>query len=449
VRAVTRTQTPPFALPVVLVTGLALISAYVVGLFVLMETTPYDVWGALVLAPILIAVTVPALARQAAREGDRTLFRLLLLALFLKLGGTAARHFVAFGLYGGVADAAGYHEWGARLAEQFWRGDFATGLPNLSSTHFIRFLTGLVYSVIGPTELGGFLFYSWLGFWGLFLFYRAFVITVPETRARTYARLLFFMPSLLFWPSSIGKEAWMMLTLGLACFGIAKLLRGEVMGGVLPTVLGLWLAAIVRPHVAGMVAVAAAVAVLVRRPSLELRQLAPAVKVVSLAAVLVVASVLVLRTDRFLQGAGIETEGGVTSTLEGVNERTSEGGSEFASSVVDRPMRAPIALVTVLYRPFVFEAHNTQALLSAVEAMVLLTITLLRWRSVAAALRTVRRVPYLAFVLAYSAMFVVGFSSIANFGILARQRVQLYPLFLVLLCLPTPGSRTAHGDGGA
>ena len=33
---------------------------------------------------------------------------------------------------------------------------------------------------------------------------------------RRYALLVLFLPSLLFWPSSIGKEAWMTLALGLA-----------------------------------------------------------------------------------------------------------------------------------------------------------------------------------------------------------------------------------------
>jgi hypothetical protein len=50
-------------------------------------------------------------------------------------------------------------------------------------------------------------------------------------------------------------------------------------------------------------------------------------------------------------------------------------------------------------------------------------------------------------VLAYSAMFVVGFSSIANFGILARQRVQLYPLLLVLLAVRPAEARDAAGPG--
>jgi hypothetical protein len=31
---------------------------------------------------------------------------------------------------------------------------------------------------------------------------------------------------------------------------------------------------------------------------------------------------------------------------------------------------------------------------------------------------------------------VIAFSAIANFGILARERDQLFPFFFVLLCMP-------------
>jgi hypothetical protein len=46
-------------------------------------------------------------------------------------------------------------------------------------------------------------------------------------------------------------------------------------------------------------------------------------------------------------------------------------------------------------------------------------------------------------VLVYAAGFVVAFASIANFGILARERVQLLPFFLVLLAVPVARSRPA------
>jgi hypothetical protein len=48
-----------------------------------------------------------------------------------------------------------------------------------------------------------------------------------------------------------------------------------------------------------------------------------------------------------------------------------------------------------------------------------------------------------AFVLVYSGLFVVAFSSIANFGILARERTQLLPFFLVLLAVPASRPRPA------
>ena len=47
-----------------------------------------------------------------------------------------------------------------------------------------------------------------------------------------------------------------------------------------------------------------------------------------------------------------------------------------------------------------------------------------------------RRSPYLAFCVSYVLLFVVAFSSFGNFGILTRQRVQVFPFFLVLLAVP-------------
>ena len=43
------------------------------------------------------------------------------------------------------------------------------------------------------------------------------------------------------------------------------------------------------------------------------------------------------------------------------------------------------------------------------------------------------QVPYVAYALTYTIMFVIAFSSIANFGILTRQRTQVLPLVVVLV----------------
>jgi hypothetical protein len=418
------------------VLGVAVIAAAVL---LLLGETSYDVWGGVIVAPILVAVAVPALRRQAVREGSERIFAILLGALVLKLAAALVRHFVAFSVYGGVADAAGYDGWGGRLSEGFWRGDFATGLNSLSGTDFIRFLTGLVYTFTGRTILGGFLVFSWIGFWGLFLFYRAFDIAVPEGRRLTYAKLVFFLPSLLYWPSSIGKEAWMMLSLGFIAFGAARVLTGRMWRGVPWLALGLWFASIVRPHVAAMAGVALAAAFVIRRPRVELRQLAPLVKAASLIVVVVVASVLVVRTDRYLHDTVVRgPSGGVTSILTGVADRTSGGGSSFAPSIFESPLRAPIAAVTVVFRPLLVDATNVQSLFSAFEGTFLLMLSLIRYRWVFTALGSMRRQPFVALALVYTALFIFGFSAIANFGLLARERVQLLPFYLIFLSIPPP-----------
>lgn len=407
-----------------------------VGLLLFSGSPAFDTWSAMILLPVLVAVTLPFLARQANREGTPGLFWLLAVALLLKLIGSLVRYHAVYDVYEGGGDAVDYAEWGETLSAGFWSGNFETGLDGLTGTNFVRLLTGMIFTVIGPSAIGGFLVYSWLGFIGLFLFYRGFTMAVPEGRSRTYARLLFFLPSLLFWPSSIGKEAWMMFALGMASFGAARLFTGRMARGIVVMAVGLWLAALIRPHIAVLFAMAAVGAfVLQRRP--EARPGAKLGRAVVLAGLVAGSVFMAAQAEDFLVDAGLDTDQGVSSTLTQATERSAKGGSRFAPSVLGSPAQAPGAVVTVLYRPFVTEVDSAQSALAALEGTVLLLITLIRLPWLLAALRSVRRQPYVAYALANTSFLVLALSSFANFGILARQRVQLWPMFLVLLAVPS------------
>ena len=174
------------------------------------------------------------------------------------------RYWMAFGLYGGSSDAASYHGAGVLLAPMFRRGIYH-GLGEVSGTRFIEILTGQVYALIEPTRLGGFMVFSWFGFLGCYLFFRAFRTAYPEADGRRYARMVFFFPTLLFWPSSIGKEAWMTFGLGLAAWGAARVLTHRRFG-LVAVAAGLAATAEVRPHIALIFAVAVFLAMLLRRP---------------------------------------------------------------------------------------------------------------------------------------------------------------------------------------
>ena len=97
------------------------------------------------------------------------------------------------------------------------------------------------------------------------------------------------------------------------------------------------------------------------------------------------------------------------------------------------PAGVPAALVTVIFRPFPHEAHNLAARATALESVVLMGFTLMPLRGLLRLPTLIRGTPLVAYASIYVLMFVVAFSAVGNFGILVRQRTQLYPLLLILL----------------
>ena len=116
--------------------------------------------------------------------------------------------------------------------------------------------------------------------------------------------------------------------------------------------------------------------------------------------------------------------------------RTAQGGSAFGGAALSSPFGLPWAIVTVLFRPFPWEADSAQAIAAALEGLLFMYLT---WRyraSVLGSVRLIRRSPYVTWCIAYVLGYVVIFSGFSNFGILVRQRSLALPAFLVLLALP-------------
>ncbi|HUG84242.1 MAG TPA: hypothetical protein VMM13_06735, partial [Euzebya sp.] len=59
----------------------------------------------------------------------------------------------------------------------------------------------------------------------------------------------------------------------------------------------------------------------------------------------------------------------------------------------------------------------------------------------------ISRQPMLLAAVVFVLAFVVAFSIIGNFGILARQRVQVLPWLLMLLCAYAPGRSETSKPG--
>jgi hypothetical protein len=420
--------------------GFAAAAAYLILLALAMTRVSYDVWGALVVAPALTAGSLILLTRARRREVDPWIGKLLVVAFVTKMLGAVVRYAVTFEVYAGRADAGGYHGSGRRLAAAFWNGTwdqvYAAEVPKMGGTEFMRLVTGVVYIFTGPTKLGGFLVFSCLGFWGLYGFYRAFRIGFPEGDHRRYAVLLFFLPSLLYWPSSIGKEAWMLFTLGIAAWGAALVLRYRSRGYV---VLGLGLAgtAAVRPHITLLLFVALFIAYLWRRRSWVESHTGLLGRMAGIGLMVLVGGLVLTQAADFFHLQDLDPAG-VQQVLDRTQDQSSKGASQFSVSRPKSPGEYPDAVLTVLFRPYPWEAGNAQALVASVEGTLLALLFVVSLPRLARLPRLLVSTPYLLFAVAYILMFVFAFSSVGNFGIITRQRTQVFPFVLVLLALPLP-----------
>jgi hypothetical protein len=423
---------------------IGLATVYLLVLTFGMTRLSYDVWGGLVLGPLLGGLTLPVM-RRILRRDDPAIVNLITLAFLAKMAGTVFRYVVTFNIYG-YGDSEEYHLSGSRLAQAFWDGTFSEALqvevPDLIGTEFIRLTTGLIYVVIGPTLFGGFVVYAILAFWGLFFFYRAMRTAFPDADYTRYAKLLFFLPSLLYWPSSTGKDAWMLFVIGLATYGVALILRHNPLGYPYAG-FGLAGTALVRPHITLLLMGSLFVAYILRRRSWRESRLGPFGKWVGIAVMLGAGAMLLGQVATFFNLDSLDSQS-VDNVLTSTNENSSQGGSEFESVTPSSPAQYPLAVTTVLFRPFPWEAANSQMLSAAAEGFVLAVVFVLSWRRLVRVPGFIFRVPFLSFCVAYSAMFVFAFSTINNFGILTRQRTQLFPLVLVLLAVPRP--RIDDGD---
>lgn len=394
-----------------------LILAYLLATAASFEFRLFLLW-ALVAAVVAIGFFIKY------RVDGRRLWLVLAVGIVVKLLGSMARYQVIFGAYEGNADAGVYYSAGLEIARGLWRLDpsslLAQGSPPWG-TAFLRQVTGVLVSISGPSTQATFVLFAALAFLGVVLFASSYN-RIPGSNPTAYLAWLVLWPSMLFWPSSIGKEAFLIFCLGLAVWGYSRFPRPVSWPALIG---GLLLAGMVRPHIAGVAAVAmAAGAIMVRGRGLTGTWYFQAVVWVVAMGVTVYLSAGAL---------GIES----AETAVDLVEQQAAGsniGDSAAGDISISPLQIPSALLRALFRPFVWEANSPFMLVAALEVLVLVGLMVWRRRELWASLREWRHHRLigfsLSFVLLYSVM--LGFA-VSNLGILARQRVLLLPMLLLLL----------------
>ena len=370
--------------------GLLVVALVIMTVALVMDRVALDAIAGFITLLVLVVATMPAITWLARKEDDPRLVRVLSWGLAFTVGGTLVRYFVVTILYGDNADAGVYSDAAAEMVRLIKAGVFTVVPPGLESrppeSQRIALVLTAVYVLVGVSRWAGTFVFAWLAFGGRILLWRALKRAVPEADQHRYLLLVLFFPSLVFWPSSIGKEALMTFSIGLVSYGAAQLFSERVSWGSVFT-FGAGVAALlfVRPHMAAIAVAALGLASVVStlgglKRGTQLK--ATLLRAGALVLLVGIAVVVFTQTSQFLgdEDSGTSTSvntgeaTGVEGVLESTKAQTSIGGSVFDAPSVNSPLDLPWATVTVLFRPFPWEASSGTGLIAALEGLGLLVL---------------------------------------------------------------------------
>jgi hypothetical protein len=409
------------ALTIAAVSSLAAALAFgTLGLLGRQDTT----WG-LVLAPLFTFLASMAIHRWVKPFVGETTAAIILAGFGVRMLGAVPR------LMGG-ADSTAYQREGERIARSLRVLDFGveTG-RSIPGTGSVRYFSGLVNVLTGSSYIATFLVFTAIAFVGQVFLLFGVRRALNQKQFRVFAVIVMFSPTLAYWPSSIGKESLVLFGIGLGVFGASRLYDRR-WNGLLPVLFGVFSVGIVRPHVA-MVLLAGLLAGLFAR---QAHTRGRAATHGLLLVLIIVGSMLTAGASADL--FGLESFDGVSdvnAALDFAQDRTSQDQAQFVAARVTSPVDYPWAVVTVLFRPFLWETTNTAAMISAAESTLLGLLLLAAAPGLARHVRDLFQRGQLLFSCAFIAVFIFVFSAIGNFGILSRQRAQVIPFVLLLVAM--------------
>lgn len=277
---------------------------------------------------------------------------------------------------------------------------------------------------------------SYIGIWRLYL---VFTKEFPGV-SRQLAYAFLFFPSVIFWGSGLLKDSF---TFAATCWFVYAfyhlfILRKKIIWNLIFISLSAYIIIAIKPYV--LVALGPSVLVwIVYHYMREIQQgwlrrlLAPAMITLG---VLVGFFVMTQFGDVFGKYSADNIFEVAKVTQEDLSREAYGDNSfnigEFDASAGSLISKAPLAIGTALFRPFLWESKNMVMLLAGVEntlllALVLILIIRVKLRVIWKAIVTQ---PMILFCLVFSLFFAfaVGLTT-ANFGALVRYKIPLLPFF--------------------
>jgi len=423
-----------------------------------------------------IIITLAFLIRKVTteREAKRYFFPALLLKM---LGALAVGAIYQF--YYGGGDTFTFFTHGASHIFDAFMQDFDAGLKLLfsngefdpqtykysakiwtyrdGSSFFVVKIAALLSLISFNTYSSVALWFAFLSFWGLWLMYLSFRKIYPELSLQL-AIAIFFIPTVFFWGSGILKDT---LTLGATGFLVYAFIQifFERKNIVFHALLALVMAYVIfsiKLYI--LLSIMPALIVWfffyrigrVRKAALRLL-IAPFFILAGLAIAFLIIKEVGETSERYKLDNLAKT---AQVTAYDIRYWTGkDAGSGYSLGELDGTYwsmikLAPAAVNVALFRPYLWEVNNPLMLLSALEALAILLLTLyIFWRNKFIYILLSLRSPIILFCLIFAITFAfsVGISSY-NFGTLSRYRIVMMPFFVIALFLIDFHAQTKYNE---
>lgn len=313
--------------------------------------------------------------------------------------------FASYGfILGSVADAKHYYSESVSITD--W------GLSYLSNgTSFIVFLNYMLVQWFQLSFLGCFLVFSFISYLGCL---RLFDVIIDLTdRSYNVSYLLLLLIGTHFWTVSLGKDALMFYAMCCLCYNIYFDKPRSYY------ILPLMLIGFIRLHVLIFVLVGGGVSYVFTNKKIKTQT-----KFVFAGLVL---GALLFLIPFFLKEIAVTN----ISDIEGKLQSSMNANVEGGAGIDLKDSNLVVKWFSYMFRPFVFEARNPMFLVSALENLVWLYIFFIIIRGLFFDKIKTNYIlwSYIGIILACTLPLAY---TLANFGISMRQKIMIFPFFLIL-----------------
>jgi hypothetical protein len=315
-----------------------------------------------------------------------------------------------------------------------------------TSSYMVASFTAVISFILGGTYLPTAVLFAVLSFSGGWALFRAFANIYPEY-VKQIAIAVLFIPSVVIWGSGVFKDTLCLAALGWLVYSAFQILvnRNLRLGNIFIAVISIYIAYLVKLYIlmAFLPALLIWVLFLYTR---KIRSVAVKVLInLSVLAITFFTSYYAISNlgEEYLGKYSIENISQTSEiTRAWINYASGDEGSAYDLGEVSSPAQMitkfPLAVNVTLFRPYLWEARKVIVFLSALEALLLLFLTLkiifvIGFKKIWG---TITSDPNIQFCLIFTLIFAfsVGISSY-NFGALSRYKIPCLPFYGIALLL--------------